>query len=357
MTVVRQILEALSRWIDSVTATLLALHGQLAARATVRLVEREPGSFVFEPRSGGPALPSGPLRIENGALKPADPAVTAALSGTRVEVLLDPGRFLFKSLELPKRAAEFLAGVVRSQIDRLTPWNPADSAFGWTAPAETGPDRIAITVAATGRALVEPFVRALADLGASSIVLTTKPPGAAAPVPVLEHNARNGHRHERARRALVLVLALVAIGGLAAVAIDTVASQGIDNAQREVARRIADRRAALLAARDGGLSDPETAARRALERRKAEAPFSVLVIETLSQVLPDHTYVTELRIEGDQLRVVGVTRDAPSLIRLIEQSGRFTRATFFAPTTRSPAETGERFHIEARIEPPLAPRS
>ena len=84
---------------------------------------------------------------------------------------------------------------------------------------------------------------------------------------------------------------------------------------------------------------------------------AVIVLEQLSNILPDHTYVTELRIEGDKLRLVGMPRDAPSLIGLIEQTRQFTRATFFAPTTRSPNESGERFHIEARIEPSFQPRS
>jgi general secretion pathway protein L len=88
----------------------------------------------------------------------------------------------------------------------------------------------------------------------------------------------------------------------------------------------------------------------AVEQRKRDAPSSVLILETLSRILPDQTYVTEFRLQDNKVRLTGITRDAPSLIGLIEQSGRFTRATFFAPTTRSPSVTGDRFHIEAVIK-------
>ncbi len=77
----------------------------------------------------------------------------------------------------------------------------------------------------------------------------------------------------------------------------------------------------------------------------------MVVLEALSRILPDNTYVTELRVEGDRVRVTGITADAPSLIRLIEQSPNFSRAVFFAPTTRAPSDPGYRFHIEARIVP------
>jgi general secretion pathway protein L len=129
----------------------------------------------------------------------------------------------------------------------------------------------------------------------------------------------------------------------------------LDNRQDELTRRIAERRMALRVGREAGTQ--ATTPLRTLERRKHQSPSSVIVLEVLSQILPDHTYVTELRIEGDKLRVIGVTRDAPGLIRLIEQSPHFTRATFFAPTTRAPSDPGERFHIEAQIEPVYALRS
>ncbi len=86
-----------------------------------------------------------------------------------------------------------------------------------------------------------------------------------------------------------------------------------------------------------------------LAKRKQTTPSSVMVLEAISRALPDTTYVTELRIEGDKVQVVGMTQDAPSLIRLIEQSPQFTRATFFAPTTHAANEPGERFHIEAHL--------
>jgi general secretion pathway protein L len=127
----------------------------------------------------------------------------------------------------------------------------------------------------------------------------------------------------------------------------------LDARQADLTHRIAAQRAKLRAGHDA----VQDSALATLERRRQETPSSVIVLEVLSQILPDHTYVTELRIQGDKMQVVGVTRDAPSLIRLIEQSAHFTRATFFAPTTRSPSEPGEHFHIEARIEPVFTPRT
>src|SRR5262249_48944110 len=134
---------------------------------------------------------------------------------------------------------------------------------------------------------------------------------------------------------------------------DIVAGNDLRRRNDEISQRIAERRGLLRA----GNEATANSALAQLERRKNESSASVVVLEALSNALPDNTYVTDLRIEGDKVQVVGFPQDAPSLIRLIERSPLSSRAPFFAPTTRAPSAPGDRFHIEAQIKPVFSPPS
>jgi general secretion pathway protein L len=355
----RRIADGVSSWIEVVAEAIIASIGWLRSARRVQLIEADGDAFsILVPGAdakSGSAAP--PFRLLNGdapAALPADVAATlaAALRGSQVELVLRSDQFLFRPLELPKRAAEFLDGIVRAQIDRLTPWSAANAVFGWTQPADAPNDRISLTVVATARARIAPYLQALSGLGANAIVVSALPqggPGGAAPIRVFEQGARGALDVARVRRALLVVLAVTSLTAGLAVTTAQILGEDLETQQRDLARRIAERRVALAIGRD--TVSGATSALRALERRKHETAASVMVLEALSQVLPDHTHVTELRVEGDKLQIIGITREAPSLIRLMEQSPHFTRATFFAPTTRSPGDPGERFHIEARIKP------
>lgn len=360
MNAISSIAAGFSKWIDAVAGTVRDVFDRIVTPRSVRLVEQEAGEFMVqtneERRSSNTETEW--IRIPAGQLdRPLPPMQEAMLRNSRVELLMKPEGFLFRPLELPSRATEFVNGIVQNQIDRLTPWNAADVAFGWSKPVGADADRMVITVAATARASIKPYVEALVGLGVHSIaVLTSSPETDLNPIKVWEERGRSGLDIGVVRRALLILLLTAGIAAGSATVAAVVVGVRLDDQQGVIARQIETARSKAGAA-NTAVSSSMATVQRALEQRKYEKPLIVLVIENLSRILPDHTYVTELRVEGDKLRLVGVTSDAPSLIGLMEQSGQFSQATFFAPTLRSDLGPRERFHIEAIIQPVAAARS
>src|SRR5262249_46207929 len=157
---------------------------------------------------------------------------------------------------------------------------------------------------------VLPFVQAATRLGADAVAVSTKPEtaeqggGGGAAIKVLEQSARGPLAVSRVRRALAAVLLLAALAAVGSVTAARVGADALSERPGDVSRRIAQRGAALRA----GLDAAGNTALGRLERRKHETPAAVIALEALSQVLPDHTYVTELRIEGRKVQIIGFTR-------------------------------------------------
>jgi general secretion pathway protein L len=356
MTLLRDIGEIVTRWLEVVAAAIVAALGRFVSPRVVRITEESDGSgFTLRgPDAAGRAERIG--AADGGLAGALPPEAAKAIKGNRVEIVLRPSRFVSRQVELPRRAVEFLDGIIRAQIDRLTPWSAADAVFGWGRPADIASDRISIMVVATARAAVRPLLETLSELGASSIAILTAPAdgsAAAGTIKVYDQSIRGTLDAMRLSRILLVMLLVAAGAASLAVAADMTLGASLEEREQDLTRRINQRRAQLR----GGQAAIARSASAVLDRRKQETPATVIVLEALSQILPDHTYVTELRVEGNKVQVIGVTQDAPGLIRIMEQSPHFKRATFFAPTTRSPTDPGERFHIEAQVEPVNTPRS
>lgn len=335
----------LGAWTGSVAAAIVAGIERVVSPRLVRLLESDDGGFAVEAMGKADTMPAR-IGFDGGAL--SAPNLASLFRGSRVEIVLQPKRFLLRPLELPARAADFLEGIVRAQIDRLTPWSASEAVFGCSAPVADGPENITTMIAATTRKVAMTYVQAVSPFHPTAIAVCADVGGRdAGRVKVFEQKARGHLDAVRLGRALLVALGAIAVAALVSVAVSAYMADDLGTQEAELARQISARRAAIRAGADGGDRSPVAA----LERRKFETPASVIVIEALSQLLPDHTYVTELHLAGNKLQISGISRDAPSLIRLIEQSQHFSRATFYAPTTRAPSDPGERFHIETRVEP------
>jgi general secretion pathway protein L len=333
-----------SLWIEDVGAGLSIALLKLRRPRTIELREQADGSFLATERRRGLATPLAPLRLDQDRI--ADPG-RELLVRSRVEVVLSPSHFVFRSLELPRGAEQFLEGVVRSQIDRLTPWVASEAAFGWSPPSDAGPDRIAVTIAATGRALIEPIISAVVANNAGSVKVSTEAEEASTPIPVWFQRS-DLDADQRLRRYLAIGFGVSVLGFLLSFGAWLVAGGYYDSHERELQDQIQRRRAELMQQTGSALER----AVQSLQARKRTNPSAVLVIEDLSKALPDDAHLTELRIEDGKVQMVGLAHDSAALIRLIEQSGQFSKATYFAPTVRTP-NGDETFHIEARPEPPF----
>jgi general secretion pathway protein L len=345
--------ELFSAWIAGTAAAIDAVLMRLVPQRRIELVEVGASGFTARLAPEGKAkavLPPTSFRLVHGR---PDPALgrewQAALRGSRIEVLLQPDQMLFRAIDFPRQASDFLDGMVRAQIDRLTPWTASEAMFGITAPEPVANERIALTLVATSRQKVQPLLRLAADVGAASVtglVDIAAAAGAPARVQIFRQTLQGAAGLAiDVPRLLRRMLLGSCVAAAATLAIAAYVNSQLEAERQELQQRITQRRAALR------LNQGKGSAETLLAKRKQTSPSSVMVLEAASRALPDTTYVTELRIEGDKVQVVGLTQDAPSLVKLMEQSPQFSRATFFAPTTRAQNDPGERFHIEAQITP------
>jgi general secretion pathway protein L len=342
--------ELFGDWIASVARAVDGAIGRFARARPILLDESEDGTLTARAAASknAPALSDVSFRLDGGRPQPSLPADwVAAFRGSRVEAQLPAGHVMVCPLDFPAQAGAFLDGMIRAQIDRLTPWTVNDALFGWSPAATAANERIEVTFAATSKTKVQPLLQFVQTLDAGSIaVYSAASIGADPPVRIklLDKPLHSAGAALSVPRLLRGVLLATGVAAAASLMIAAYLENSMQSEQSELQRQISQRRAALRLdsnATGSGLG--------LLAKRKQTTPSSIMVLEAISRALPDTTYVTELRIEGDKVQVVGMTQDAPSLIRLMEQSPQFTRATFFAPTTRAANEPGERFHIEAHI--------
>jgi general secretion pathway protein L len=351
---ISELKELFAEWIAAVARAIHWIAGRFMQQRQISLIEGDDNTFTAKtaPVRKGVALPDVSFRLLEGRPTPAFTADwEAAFGGASVEFLLKPEHILFRSLDFPRRAVEFLDGMIRAQIDRLTPWTANEAVFGWSPPSDIANERIRLTLAATSKSKIQPLLQLASNLGAASVSAFAEPPpgdGAPAKLKVFDTPLQSAMgRRMDVPRLLRIILLGAGLAAAASLVLAAYAGNMLDAEQQQLLHQIAERRASLRL----GQTAAGGSALSLLAKRKQTTPSSVMVLEAISRVLPDSTYVTELRIEGDKVQVVGISQDAPSLIRLMEQSPQFSRATFFAPTTRAQNDPGERFHIEVHLTP------
>src|SRR5579871_2207650 len=135
MNLVSHARQFLEEWLDAVSHAVDALAGRLVRTRRIRLVKEADGTFIASTVAlkSEPALPNLSFRLDKGGPQPPLPlAWKTAFRNGRIEALLHSTQVMTHHLDFPKRAVDFLDGMIRAQVDRLTPWSVNDAVFGWS---------------------------------------------------------------------------------------------------------------------------------------------------------------------------------------------------------------------------------
>jgi len=284
------------------------------------------------------------------------PDVQRAAHNNFVVLEFPADKVFVQRITVPAQARKFLAGVIRNQIERLSPWPANDVVYGFAAEAGEG-DAAAIEVRI--------LMAARSDVDAARDDL------AALGLPVDQVVTRDSHsetidaglvklwsrRADASRDSVGSVARKIGIGIAASVTASVALSLwalASASSIRDESEGMATRSKVLQRQVQTGRTASSLASMPPAERAwvsKEMSASSVVVMEALSRALPDSAYVTEIRLEKEIIRIVGLADDAPGLLAPLERSGHLTDVRFFAPTARGPDGKRFRFSIEARVQP------
>ncbi len=341
---------------------------QLRAALPARLVQSDAGSdarglVVVVHLSPGPP-PSSPSvdvlirrKGRDGALGrfALDPAGIAALrasvagQGAGAVLRLPPELLLEQQAVLPIAAERDPERVLQYEMDRITPFT-ADELF-WTWSVERrdrAQGRLYLRLLLVPKARLAQVLGALREAGLRPTALEASTPGS--PGSPARRIALDRAQPARWRkRALVVATAACAVLAIAAVAVPfVVQSVRSDRVESQIAdlRPQVDQAEAL---RRRILSS--AAGTDVFEEQRSRVGDALQTLATLTDVLPDDTFLSELTLRARIVTISGQSAGAAKLIAALAAEHSIRNPAFAAPVTRNEGTHNEGFSIRAEMAP------
>jgi len=286
------------------------------------------------------------------------PLVAAHGASPSIVVSLSPRASLRKILTLPMALEDHLHQSLAYDLDRHTPFKPEELYFdAVVVDRDAAHNTLRVDLAAARRSLVDNVLRQAEGFGVRVAAVTVDPPATASSSRIdLLPPDRRVAAPGWARWHFALPAALLALGIVAAIVLPIWQKREEAIALTEMAEQARDR---------AGVSDR---LRTELERRVSDYNFAlerkyafagtVQVLDDVTRILPDDTWLTQLEIHATrgkdaqrEIAMRGESANAGRLVSLLEDSKLFTQAAPRSPTTKIQPGPGEIFDVGAHLKP------
>ena len=269
-------------------------------------------------------------------------------------LLLPDDSVLARRISLPAAAEENLHEVLGFEMDLHTPFDASEVYYDFTIVGrDSARQTLTVDLVYAPRAAVDVLLDDASSLGMKTDLVTCRrrDNNNLQPVNLLPQERRRARRLDVKSLNLALTV-LLAVLVVAAICIPIVQKN------RAIAAMEAQVQAAAAAARDGAelRQDLEKMAEasRFLVEKKASDIMAVELIDEVSRILPDHTWITRLNLSATELQIQGQSSASASLIGILESSPYFEDVRFASPVVQIQGTNNDRFHIATSVIETLA---
>lgn len=289
---------------------------------------------------------------EEGWDPAANSSVSAMIAGlrperTRCEVSLPRNMVLTREITLPLAAEENLHDVLSFEMERQTPFRARDVYFDYDVlERDTAAQNLRIDLHVTRRRVVDEVLNLLETWDLRAVPnFAREVSGTANKVNMCFLSQRY---QTRSSTRLNVFLGLLAVGLLVAAVVIPLREQ------RQYISELNDQvdAARASAATSSQLEEQVKAFRSQvvfLGARKTRYRAAVEMLEELSRLLPDSTWLFRMEVRDGKVDLRGTSEAASALIATLEESEFFEDVRFGSPTTKEGATGRERFHLTASV--------
>lgn len=287
------------------------------------------------------------LRLAPDAASASDEHIPREVQQTIL--LLPDDKVLARRISLPAAAEENLREVLGFEMDLHTPFEVSEIYYDYTVVGrDSHRQTVTVDLVYAPRDAVDTLLDGTSNLGMKTDIVTCRrrDNNNLQPVNLLPLERRRARRFDVKNLNLALTALLAALL-VAAITIP------IMQKNRAVAEVEAQVQAAAAEAREGAelRRDLEKMAEASqfLVEKKASDVMIVELIDEMSRILPDHTWIARLDLSGTELQIQGQSGASSSLIRIIESSPWFENVRFASPVVQIAGTDKDRIHIVATV--------
>jgi general secretion pathway protein L len=317
---------------------------ELAAKPHKEFFVSPQGYRLFANSKADSVLPK--LSVSN-----ASPDLSGLNVNESLIVSIDHSLCFLHGFEVPTAALPKMQSILDYELARSTPFEPNQVIIGWNRLAgDSNANKIQVVMTIIRKDYIQPALDTLKQAGAKvEAIIVRDENSLAMPFAVTAEGGAYGASALRKWAALLgaSVFSMMASLFLAYATISEFQTVSLATIDAQTAAYKKD--ASFVSKTLGVIKSNNTEIGDLLSRQSAISNRTK-IIEELSRLLPDDTYLEMLSVYNSEIKIDGVSPSPELLIAILEESPILQNVTFAAPSYRNPGETKSRFSIKLEIE-------